>query len=808
MSTTRSGDRVSSARHNHPLSPFARAREPNYEFDLETSNFPTPSKQDGPRSRPNYRTSTLAGAYRAASRASMEEGLHSGSPRQRQEALNMRSPSSESNSPNEYNDTHRRMHTERKFGDYVPSDGGDPPTFGARSSSRASRTSSRFREQDYHQQYHDGLALSDAPTLDGAGHLSPRRRTTSYTRDEQRLRRVTGKDSPVFSKAKVGARASLTADNLQRREYEESRQQPPVSEDEGEFDQFGPSLNLPSAWGSRAKRNHDQWLRKSSQNSFSDSQEGGEHSTQIEASRAATKAEELSIPDSLRSPQRSRLPARTALGESTANAYMGDSHEFHLDNKITGLDQNAPPEEGDAIPNTPVIVYKNSSISKPETARREPLQLLRKLSRTDSPIADQVKTPEPPKLFERKIYDQTPRVTGAWIDTPMTEKVVDKVTELPSDLTKDIVAPPAPEKLEPPAQQAKPAEAKQAKVEEVREMHEKSTTNDSPKEPAKPFTSSQPRPAVTKPKLPKSALETVIEDVNSGKDSLDFDVGDDTLESLQAIMDDPTEPKTEAEEEAYEKAVLNKLEQARANGQSSVDLDRLNDKLASLANHISDVKYGLNNLEGHFTQGAKIPHQPSSQIQLIAPDTSSTETRGNFVHWDELPRLWSRDPVSGRLQITTIGRITLVSLIWYVVECTMNEQFCQPIYTANRGSYCLQTDAPQFPLVTVTMLWRWSHISTLLAPIITLSVAVFRFVAQLLGMWDGFVDEPPQLGKLVGEVRINGTPVPFPWLASPSAHTTTASIVPQPQPTVFTAHKEAPVKWEDDQPSMDDDEYL
>ncbi|KAJ6141235.1 hypothetical protein N7470_010131 [Penicillium chermesinum] len=424
-------DRVSLARNHHPPSPFARARDSIYEFDLEASNFPTPSKQDGAHSRPGYRTSTLAGAYRAASRASMEEIIQL-SPRRKQEAFAMRSSSSESNPPHGFNDLIR----------------------GARREDHQGSLAGRWWE--YHEQYHGGLALSDATAHDDYGRASPRRRT-SYTNDEERLRRVTGRDSPVFSKAKSGTRASLTAENLQRREYEQHRQTQdlPISQDD---DGIGRSLNLPSGWGSRAKRNYDQWKRKSSQNSLSDSQEDVENSrTAGNAPIAATQAEDPSIPE----------PMRITAAQS------GDAQEPQANGKVSRAGQ--------------------------------------------SPIVDQVKTPEPPKLFESKIYDKTPRVTGAWIDTPLTERVADRVTELPDDLTKDDVVPaPAPVDPEPPTQEAQSVERNQPKVEEA---HEKSTSNDSPKEQKKPATSKRPQPVVSRPKLPKSGLDTLIEDLRSGREA-------------------------------------------------------------------------------------------------------------------------------------------------------------------------------------------------------------------------------------------------------------------------------------------------
>ena len=160
-----------------------------------------------------------------------------------------------------------------------------------------------------------------------------------------------------------------------------------------------------------------------------------------------------------------------------------------------------------------------------------------------------------------------------------------------------------------------------------------------------------------------------------------------------------------------------------------------------------------------------------------------------------------------------LGWVTLVSLSWYIIECSMCEAYSHPIFSDTCDGYCLQPDAPVFPFVTVTMLWRWSHLSPLLGPLITIGVAFFRLVAQLLGLWDGYVDEPQLgLGKLMGEIRINGTSVSFPWLSPPGAKNIAPaplSIPPQePRAPVWTPRNEAPARWEEDQPSMDDDEFL
>ncbi|KAJ5722622.1 hypothetical protein N7488_000657 [Penicillium malachiteum] len=830
MATSRD-DRIALARHNYPQSPFNRARERNYEFNMEPT-LPTSPKQNGTRNRHTYRTGTLAGAYRAASRASLEEGIQLGSspsPRQARRPFAAFSPKSEaSNTHLELYDTYQRNEEDGIPGSHALFEGLGGSRR-ARSGSRTSRTSSHTRDHDHGEVVNHGLAISETSLFSENERFSPRRKTSDYTKDEQRLRRVTGKDSPVFSRAKVGARAALTADNLQRREDEvDEVESQHVSEDDNEN---GPSLNLPTTWGSRATRRQE-WLRNVSQRSVSDqSKEREEEQPNPRTSeiRPETNArpKNTSVPKFRTSPralERSRDPTRNVLEERTVNPPVQQAPAFTFTSGQKNVDsrQNSP-EDGDPIPNTPIVVFKGSNYIKPNLPKRDSQDLLRRLSRTESPKLEQVQTPEPPKLFERRIYDKTPRVTGAWIDTPMTEKV----TQLPADLTKDIVSPPVvsppvvPSKVDAPVQQIKPPVQTQSKPES--QKNEPFSTKEAPIEESQPSKSS--KHTVVRPKLPKSGLETVIEDMNSGKES--FDVSDDTIESLQAIMDDQSALKTEEEEEAaYEKEVIDKLKLAETNGQKSYDTNRLDDKLTSLKTHIEQVKKGLNRLENHVARQDSILSQPSAsatkekETQEKPQATHSHTIIETCKHCESnsdgrvyaaipLPRLWKQNLSTGRRQLTKLGWFTLISLTWYVVECTMMELYSHPLISDTCEGYCLLPDAPEFPWVTTTMLWRWSRLSTVLLPVFTIIMALLRLFAQLLGLWDGYVDEPGQLGSLIGEIRINGTPVSFPWLSSP-----TGEGIPPPQEPAWTPRSEPPprvempVTWGDDLPSMDEDEYL
>ncbi|KAJ5493146.1 hypothetical protein N7539_001892 [Penicillium diatomitis] len=826
MASPHSRDRDVLARHNPPQSPLGRAREVSYEFDLDDSNFPTPSKRNATRIKPAFRTGTLAGAYRATSRASMSDdgaglGLMS-SPRRHHEYKTARSPPSDHfNFPDESLDIYKRTDYNRSATDYAPLDDWETH-LDTHPIDRLGRMSPRVRGHDV-----DGPAFSEASF---GNENSPRRRTSDFARDEQRLRRVTGQDMPVFSKAKVGARNALTADNLQRREDEEQLE---TFENESEG---GPSLNLPRTWGSRAGH-RSEWLRNVSASTTSDPQWIKEAEGRPEPiSRTSFNIEDDVAPPQLISQNASKpsFPSRSTLGKRTASLLSQDEIQEGEKSQVDNY-QDASQDAGVHVPNTPIVVYKNSSFGGSNAGARggrDSQSLLRKLARTESPKVEQIQTPEPPKLFERRIYDKTPRVTGAWIDTPVAEKVA----EIPHELTKDIVRP---SDLSAPTQTTQSPSLEQRETEQYSTQQHSSLESQLKKEDLKPITEAPKQPVstrlesnttsqksrgdkalVSRPNLPKSGLQTVIEEMNSGKEGLDL--GDDTMESLQAIMEDQSELKSEeAEEVAYEQEVLKRLEVANKNGQGSVDIERLNDKLHSLAKNINEVKKGLNSLEEHVTRdAAMVPRSNSSQkAESLPPSLHLTEVPDRYAHEDgriyaslPIPRLWKSFHNPERRRLTKLGWAIISILSWYIIELMMWDRYSHPLIAETCEGYCLRPDAPDFPFVTVTMLWRWSHLQSLLTPTITISLAFCKLLAQLMGLWDGYVEEPPQLSNIVGEIRVNGTPVSFPWLTSPGQ-----TVAPHPTSTtvesVWTPRNEAPVSqtpapWLDDQVSMDEDEYL
>ncbi|KAB8268359.1 hypothetical protein BDV30DRAFT_218484 [Aspergillus minisclerotigenes] len=837
-------------------SPFHRAYLDSHATDrFDASQIPNSAGEPRARRRRNLSQSgTLRGAFEAVSRyPTMSENVTGnpyalGTPNRRKQSFTHTSP--DSNPPNELAETYRQIDD---AGSLVDQDEEDFRfSINRFRDNRSARSSSGSRTRG-----NSLFSSADADFLNEVSDESLRRKLADHIKDEQRLKRATANRSPVLSKA--GTPAALTSENLQRRDEEEQD----VFQEEEEEDHLRPSLNVPSNWGSRGTHRRD-WLRNITRRTESES--GRTEEGRKEASPRNLKTD---VRSHTGFQDRASEGTRNALGEPPSNRYNMIPPADSKPKLFPGQkDENLG--EGSQIPNTPIMVYKNSTFSKRSPTKRDSHDLLRKLSRTESPPQNQAefKTPENSKLPEKRIYDKTPVVTGAWIDTPMTERM----KELPKPRLNNL-RPPAsgnkglevpsglgvPTILEEPnssgSQQNSETEKERKREDDKRKAREnerKMEMDKSEKEResmanVKPVDTSQKqdkekgkkaenqaekpkdkkRPPLIKPDLPKSALETVMQDFKADKDSLD--VGDDTLESLQQILEEkPSDLKTEAEDDAeYEKSILQKLELESSGSSDGVDLDRLNRKLESLTENINKVKKGLNGLEDQVLRDAAtlaaIPASPKGKIPS-SHTCDNCETckahHNGLTSALYLPRLWRCEPGSRRIQPTFLGWCSGLLLLWYFSESTMCDYYCHPFVAEACEGNCLLPDAPRFPFVIPTMLWRWLHLSAIWTPLWAVMVAFFRLTTQLLGISDGYVDDtPPRALNLSGEIRIRGTRVEgFPAFATSKY----GFSAPKKQQQT-TAQKPTPIavpeldlgpgvrqggmaNLEDD--SMDDDEFI
>ncbi|KAF4162568.1 hypothetical protein CNMCM6936_001946 [Aspergillus lentulus] len=854
----RNTDRLPSSRRMYEQqqqrSPFSRARgNSRAADDFDASRIPSPSYKYTTQRRTNFNeTNTLTGAFRKAGRyATMaeNEGISASvpytrgtpSPGRRRQIYNARSP--ESNPPNELAEAYRQIDDADSLVDPGPED-----VYG--------REDNIGRSSGYYAQDYDVFTTSDASFLPEMPDESPHRRLSDHIQDEKRLRRATTSHSPVLSN-RGGTKNALTAENLQRREDEDQL----VS---GDDDTFQRGLNVPSTWGSRAKRNTD-WLRKLKR------REEPEPEPEPEPEQTPEPPVNVSPPvtklnfDFRTSPGRSLEPASIRYSRIPLSDARNKLSSEHKDDKTIG-GTSGP------IANTPVIVYKNSTFTKPSPSKRDSHDLIRRLARRESPDQNrnqqELRTPEAPKGGQRRIYDKTPVVTGAWIDTPITERISERTTKVPEELTNGSMSQIVPNELQPvipPVQeedeaavkgleQEREREAERDKQEQLwrerekelekarmEEEQEKARKENGEKEKeAKQRDEEQEKskerekkmkPPLIKPDLPKSALESVIQEHKTDKETLD--VGDDTIESLQELLaEQSTETKADPQSDAaYEKSIMEKLE--RNQGDEDVGDHKISEKLLSLEESQDSLRKKIDGVEEHMTQNMpKIPEDaprptPSqAQTQLKRTpagktcETCGAEHDGRIYASIPLPLLWKRDPISRRIRITRLGCGLLLSLLWFVSESTMCDHYCHPTVAPVCEGNCLRPDAPRFPFVLPTMLWRWSHLSSALAPVATLGIAFIRLLAQLLGLWDGYVDVPPRTLNLSGEVRIYGTrithsPVPSTatpgffarqWPAKEPRNTPEAVYTPEAVPDLRLEEELPRDVWDDD--SIDDDELL
>ncbi|PWY84521.1 hypothetical protein BO94DRAFT_536077 [Aspergillus sclerotioniger CBS 115572] len=864
----RRSDRGALARRNREhtqdqqLSPFRRARQTRLADTFDASFTPNNfTEYNGQQHRRNFsQTGSFRKAFEFTSRlpnmSDREAASYTlGTPnRNRRQSFNPISP--ESNPPNELAEAYRQIDDAGSLVDLDPEDDFNFSLRGNRS--RRSSSASRLRGDDL-------FAAADADFLNEISDDSLRRKLVDHVQDEKRLRRATSSRSPVLSNA--GTINPLTSENLQRRE-EEDEQEMELEEDDG----LKPSLNLPNTWGSRAAYRRD-WLRKMTRR------------TEL-PDMPAERVKDMSPPRlSFDRNSHTKAPESTGIENKPSNRYnrvpLADAP-----NKLAFEQNVEKPIDGDPIPNTPIVVYKNSTFTKRSPTKRDSQDLLRKLSRTESP-GQQLMTPETQKFPERRIYDKTPIVTGAWIDTPVTERV-GRVNEFPEHLSQDIVpSPPRNERYESfvPTQptidevsqtleledtranedrekekehqetrrreerdreqrqreerqrEERQREEKQKEEQQRLEREKGKERKDAVKqgqekrdeqkktEQTSGKMKAKNKPPLVKPDLPKSALETVLQDFKSHKDSLD--VGDDTIESLQDIIDgQPGELKTEEEDDAaYEKEILKKLELASSGSRNTVDLDRLNEKLKSLAENIQKVKSGLDGLEVQVSRDADvlaaIPSAPrGKQSKQHSCENCNGEQDGRVYALVTLPRLWRRDPVSRCIRLTRLGWCSLILLLWFCSESTMCDFYCHPSISDTCQGNCLLPDAPCFPYAIPTMLWRWLHLSSIFGPLWTVTIALVRLLAQVLGFWDGYVEEAPRPVNLTGEVRIHGQVTNFPTASATSrgffspprlwsekGQTVVSEAVPELKVEVEDIPVRAASSWEDDS-SMDDDEFI
>lgn len=356
-------------------------------------------------------------------------------------------------------------------------------------------------------------------------------------------------------------------------------------------------------------------------------------------------------------------------------------------------------ENGGVKPAQPVLRRAHRKSSGSEADEVKPRAQSSRIA-PEKPRESEGEPPEEtPAPRERPIDRKTPVVTGAWVDTPGPSK--DSRPPLSSSHTA-------------------PTTTSSTSSKEV-VLH-----NGSRKDSA---SQNVDRVPYGDPNRPKSVLEEIVRDARRDPTST---FGDATIQSLEDIVHPNIDPSdttlTFDAGGAYEDAAedldigrpLTQAEKDRR--QEDLAIEAMNKHLRAARTSIKDADRGLQRVENKWetTSHVEAPQPPTttSTSKSAAPLDRDWKTVcehcGGSYHslwwglWTEFRSIFYVYDKNARygVRITWPGLIFLTWLLWYLLENFLCYHYCHPLYAEFMTGYGVNPDAPRYPFVVPTLLFR------------------------------------------------------------------------------------------------------
>ncbi|KAK5125677.1 hypothetical protein LTR85_011951 [Meristemomyces frigidus] len=403
------------------------------------------------------------------------------------------------------------------------------------------------------------------------------------------------------------------------------------------------------------------------------------------------------------------------------------------------------------------------------------------------PDVDVTPAPQEPQLDAK-----TPVVTGAWVDTPAPQidiRPLLKATD--STIVRAFGSPSG----------AAALEIREDPLEDsMRRIH-------------------------SEPLHAKSALADILKEAKSA-DEPQF--GDATIQSLEDILSpdlDPTDPTLTVDIGEVAQDVIDAIDNGepltqaeRDRRQENLAMEAMNKHLRAARTSIKDANRGLRRVENRIETAQTVPSTVSAPSSATDPTPLARPTMtkngktickacGGTYYGSVWKALWTEfrscfytwdPPSSWRIRFSWLGLLCLSALGWYILELVLCRYYCHPLYGSSMVGYGAYPNAPQFPWVIPTLLFRpfkfiWEPASESLA---WSSGVLFH---SLFG--DNAVSSDPPVAKPahVGTVRKAFTNT----LSSTWVQTATASVAAASARVIGSA-----VDAVDEVGSMWDDEFL
>ncbi|KAL6246883.1 hypothetical protein RBB50_006190 [Rhinocladiella similis] len=396
---------------------------------------------------------------------------------------------------------------------------------------------------------------------------------------------------------------------------------------------------------------------------------------------------------------------------------------------------------------------------------------------TDTILPDTVRTQK--SILKQPKHLQTPHVNaGAWIDTPLPNgelfpapSMPETIEEATEDLTHGVDAASEPTPID--QHQSKPsgpdATLDGRKIAQARPSPEKTLV------------------------LPQSALTNVLNEAKQKRlasqnitDTRDdtLNLGDATIQSFEDLLTDAADItadlttliRTNAEDEAVKQRQMSFLQDNDTDSTAAemAFIGHLTSRMERLMSNLHEARKGISRLEQRVSTSPSPPpaekgtvaqsqalivqdpsqpcvvcgHHGDVQHQLHGHRHRKTVNTSSFLPITystftiPIPLLfYPRRKEKGQIlpRPTWLGWMTIVLWSWYITECIMAEIYAHPVYAEHYVWPAVPE--PEFPFVLPTMVYRWTHTDSFLPVMGRVVVAIWRAIAMMLGLSDGFVDE-------------------------------------------------------------------
>ncbi|TGJ84148.1 hypothetical protein E0Z10_g4615 [Xylaria hypoxylon] len=330
--------------------------------------------------------------------------------------------------------------------------------------------------------------------------------------------------------------------------------------------------------------------------------------------------------------------------------------------------------------------------------------------RAPSPVPSEPideKTPRPLKVDP--LTQPTPRVTGAYVDTPATVRVKGEEGHVKTSEKPPIVS-----------ELATTTQSGNSRLSPTKRTMDTGATSrarslkrSGPRSSSVPTASRRSRSSSRRrrPLINTAKPPTVRDDILAILRANNID--DSTLENLDSILADHEVDDLELKHMVngsvlkIENDLDVKFSETSDRKRELEAYDRMSKSLQTGLLGIRSAKKGIERLEDKVTHNSAKVDQPGPKVSSSSPLRQPPPSQdGAAPVLIPVPRLYRKDP---KFKLTTLGIVTICTIIWYALECTFCFLYAGPEYICTPSIPCdWSPHEPYFPYTMPFMLDEWA----------------------------------------------------------------------------------------------------